>query len=99
MWILPGRSAAQSLSNLQGWLDSVAEAYSPKDSNMRRFFFQDPSMKQSFQAYPEIGFLDATYKLLKIGILTYIMLVEDSNGMSEMVFVCLLASEDENCIS
>ena len=48
-------------------------------------------MKQSFQAYPEIGFLDATYKLLKIGTLTYLMLVEDSNGMSEMVFVCLLA--------
>ena len=53
-------------------------------------------MKQSFQAYPEIGFLDATYKLLKIGTLTYL---EDSNGMSEMVFVYLLASEDENCIS
>ena len=29
MWMLPGRNAAQSLSNLQGWLDSVAETYSP----------------------------------------------------------------------
>ena len=29
MWMLPGRNAAQSLSNLQGWLDNVAETYSP----------------------------------------------------------------------
>ena len=29
MWMLPGRNAAQSLSNLQGWLDSVAETHSP----------------------------------------------------------------------
>ena len=81
------------------YVDATVEILCDEDSNMRGLFFQDPSMKQSFQAYPEIVFLDATYKLLQIGTPTYLMLVEDSNGMSEVVFVCLLVSEDENSIS
>lgn len=52
-------------------------------------------MKQCFNSYPEIVFLDATYKLLEIGIPTYLMLCEDSNGLSEIVFVTLLVAEDQ----
>ena len=81
------------------YADATVEILCDEDCNMKGLFFQDPSMKQSFQAYPEIVFLDATYKLLQIGTPTYLMLVEDSNGMSEVVFVCLLVSEDENSIS
>lgn len=32
---------------------------------------------------------------MEIGVPTYLMLCEDSNGLSEIVFVCLLVSEDQ----
>ena len=51
-------------------------------------------MKDAFSAYPELIFLDATYKLLQLGLPTYIMLCEDSNGQSEVFAVCLLVTED-----
>ena len=51
-------------------------------------------MLNTFHAYPEIIFIDATYKLLELGLPTYLMLCEDSNGQSEIIAVCLLVSED-----
>jgi len=35
-------------------------------------------MKNCFNSFPEIVFIDATYKLLDINISIYLMLVEDS---------------------
>ena len=55
-------------------------------------------MKQCFSSYPEIIFLDATYKLLQIGLPIYLLLCEDSNGLSEIVFVCLLVTEDKGSL-
>ena len=43
---------------------------------------------------PEIVFIDATYKLLELGVPTYLLLCEDSNGQSEIVGVSLLVTED-----
>ena len=51
-------------------------------------------MVEAFQAYPELLCIDATYKLLKLGLPVYLLLCEDSNGQSEIVGVCLLVSED-----
>ena len=51
-------------------------------------------MKEAFSAYPELLCMDAMYKLLELGLPTYIMLSEDSNGQSEIVAVCLLVTED-----
>ena len=48
------------------------------------FFFQDVEMREAFKAYPEIIFIDATYKLLELGLPVYLMLYEDSNGQSEI---------------
>lgn len=69
--------------------------FSDEEKQFKGLFFQDESMKQCFKAYPEIIFLDATYKLLELGLPVYILLCEDSNGLSEIVFVCLLVSEDQ----
>ena len=55
-------------------------------------------MLTTFQAYPELLCVDATYKLLQLGFPTYIFLCEDSNGLSEAVAVCLLTMEDTDCI-
>ena len=42
--------------------------------------------------------LDATYKLLQLRLPVFLMLVEDSNGESEIVMACVLASEDSDSI-
>lgn len=57
-------------------------------------FFQDQSMVDTFKAYPEMLFVDATYKLLDLGIPVFLFLCKDSNGNSEIVSVCLLVNED-----
>ena len=75
--------------------DSSVEILSDTENNFKGLFFQDASMKQCFSSYPEIVFIDATYKLLEIGLPTYLLLCEDSNGLSEIVFVCLLVTEDQ----
>lgn len=51
-------------------------------------------MIQAFRAYPELLCVDATYKLLDLRLPIYLMLVEDSNGQSEIVSVCILVCED-----
>ena len=51
-------------------------------------------MKDVFHAYPDLLCLDATYKLLELGLLVYLMLCNDSNGQREIVAVCLLVTED-----
>ena len=39
-------------------------------------------------------YFDATYKLLELGLPEYVMLCEDSNGLSEAIAVCFLVCED-----
>ena len=73
---------------------ATVEVYSDEKKNFKGLFFQDGQMKDAFQAYPEIVFIDATYKLLELGLPTYLTLCEDSNGQSEITSVCLLVSED-----
>lgn len=62
-------------------------------------FFQDKEMQQVFSAYPELIFVDATYKLLEMRFPVYIMLVENGNGQSEIAAVFLLMDETELSIS
>lgn len=58
-------------------------------------FFQTEQMFLSMKAYPEFIAVDATYKLLNIRTPVYIILVENSNGTSEIVAVAILVSEDK----
>ena len=50
-------------------------------------------MKLNCEAYAEILFIDATYKVNELRIPAYILLVEDSLGLSEVVAVALLTNE------
>ena len=40
--------------------------FSEKDNTFKGLFFQDKQMLQTFQSYPELLCLDATYKLLDL---------------------------------
>ncbi len=56
-------------------------------------------MKDIFAAYPELVCVDATYKLLELRFPVYVMLIEDGNGLDEMVAVFLLLEETAEYIS
>ena len=56
-------------------------------------------MNNCFNSYLEIVFIEVTYKLLdNNNTPLYVMLVEDSNGQSEIVFTCLLVHEDHDSV-
>ena len=55
-------------------------------------------MKRTFQSYPEIIFVDATYKLLELQLPVYLIVCEDSNGSSEIVAMGILVTEDSESI-
>lgn len=57
-------------------------------------FFQTEDMKGSFLAWPEIIFLDGTYKLSDTELILMLLLVEDSDGLGEIAGAALLAHED-----
>ena len=52
-------------------------------------------MTDTFNAYPELLCVDATYKLLNLKLTVYLMLCEDSNGQSEIGFIDLHFSEKQ----
>ena len=74
------------------------QVYSDKHSNFQGLFFQDKIMKEVFKAYPELLFVNDTYKPLNLGFPTFFILFEDSNGQSEISAVCLLVNEDGDSI-
>jgi len=56
-------------------------------------------MKQKFNSFPELLFVDATYKLNDLRMPVFLQLVIDGNGKSEIVTVFVAASEDGLTIS
>ena len=56
-------------------------------------------MRKTFAAFPELLFIDATYKLNDLGMPVYIMLVEDGNGESEIVCIWIVNQEDNQTIT
>jgi zinc finger SWIM domain-containing protein 3 len=56
-------------------------------------------MRKTFAAFPELLFIDATYKLNDLGMPVYVMLVEDGNGESEIVCIWIVNQEDKQTIT
>ena len=54
--------------------------------------------KNTFEAYLALMPHIHPCKLLRIGVPVYLMLCEDSNGESEIVALCIIASEDATSI-
>ena len=51
-------------------------------------------MRSTFHVYPEIAFLDATYKLLELKFPVYLFVVEDANEEGEIVSLGSLVHKD-----
>ena len=65
-----------------------------QEGNFCGIFIQDQKMKQTFSAFPEILFLDATYKLLELQFPVYVFACEDSNGDTHIVSIGSLYEEN-----
>ena len=70
-----------------------------EERELRGIFFQDARMRETFEAYPELLCIDATYKVNDVRMPLYILLVQNGNGQSEVVCVWLVADETEEMIS
>ena len=54
------------------FIGCTVEVYPDSENNFLGLFFQDNYMKEDFQSYPEIIFIDATYKLTELRLPVYI---------------------------
>ncbi|XP_057334548.1 uncharacterized protein LOC130673533 [Microplitis mediator] len=65
-----------------------------KNKQYQGIYFSTHSMRSFFRAWPEVVFLDGTYKLFNTNLSLMLLLVEDSDDLSEIAGVALLAHED-----
>lgn len=70
--------------------DSDIEVRVNTDKELLWVFIQDPAMKKSFESYPDVIFVDSTYKLLDINLPLFVIMVENRNGESLVAAVGLL---------
>ena len=81
------------------YIGSSVDVFVSEDKTFSGLLFQDKLMKYSFQCYPEVLMIDATYKLNELRMPLYLMLVVNSNGCSEMVSLFLTVLETKEAIS
>ena len=66
---------------------------------LQAIYFQTEEMKDTFKSYPEILFIDATYKLNDLRMPLYVLLTVDGNGESEMVCLWIVQNEEKGLIT
>ena len=69
------------------------------DTVVHGILYQDKEMKDMFQSFPEVLFVDATYRINNLQMALYVLLVEDGNGESEIVGFWLLREETAEMIT
>ena len=68
-------------------------------SSLKTKHFLASLMKYSFQCYPEVLMIDATYKLNELRMPLYLMLAVNSNGCSKIISLFLTVLETKEAIS
>lgn len=66
-----------------------------EENTLQALYFQTKNMIDVFQSYPELLFIDATYKLNDLYMPLYVLLCIDGNGESEIVCFWLVYHEDK----
>ncbi|KAH7962502.1 hypothetical protein HPB52_016536 [Rhipicephalus sanguineus] len=90
----PRNDLEATVKLLQDKYNCTVRVLADESNDLKAIFFQDEGMKRSFSNYPEIIFIDATYKLLETRMSCFLIVVEDGNGESEIVAVGLFMTED-----
>ena len=76
---------------------SVVEIAVTKDDVVDGIFYQDQEMRHVYR-FPEMVFIDATYKLNDLRMPIYLFVIEDGIGKTEIVALWMVAKEDETSI-
>ena len=63
------------------------------NQNFKALFYQDKHMFNLYERYPQLLLVHATYKLLDLRLPVYLLLVIDSNGLSEIAGLFIVAEE------
>lgn len=84
-------SIASWVQESGGTMDILVDS----DDVLVGLFYQDSDMKRAYENFPEIVFVDAIHKTNDKRMPLYAVLVEDSNGESEIVALVLCAGEDK----
>ncbi|CAN7982721.1 unnamed protein product [Ixodes pacificus] len=84
-------SIASRVQESGGTMDILVDS----DDVLVGLFYQDSDMKRAYENFPEVVFVDAIRKTNDKRMPLYVVLVEDSNGESEVVALILCAGEDE----
>ena len=96
------RKNHETQNDLSNWLRSnyggTVDICTDVEDNFCGLFIQDNGMRETFEAYPEIIFVDATYKLLDLQLPVYLLACEDSNGASEIVGMGMLVAEEKESV-
>ncbi len=79
-------------------IGSIVEVVITAENVVNGIYYQDKQMRQMYDRFPEIVFVDATYKLNDLRMPLYLFLVEDGNGESEIVALWMLQTEDAESI-
>lgn len=64
-----------------------------EDNVFEGLYFSTKEMRENMKKFPEIVFIDGTYKLLKKKYALMLMVIEDGESRSKVVAVEILANE------
>lgn len=79
-------------------MGAVVEYVTDGDKNLKAIFFQDEAIKSTFEQFPEIKLIDATYKTNNLRLSLYFIITVDGNGRIENVVLFLLTEEDQDLL-
>ena len=65
--------------------DAEITTFVDDGNTVQAIYFQTVEMKSMFMSYPEVLFIDATYKLNDLRMPLYVLMAIDGNGESEIV--------------
>ncbi|XP_044596136.1 uncharacterized protein LOC123273042 isoform X2 [Cotesia glomerata] len=63
-------------------------------NQFKGIYFCNDDMKKSMEAYPEMIFMDGTYKLFKLNFILFLLMVQTGNGRGEIVGAAVIKNED-----
>lgn len=78
--------------------DAEITTFVDEENTVQAIYFQTGEMKGMFLSYPEVLFIDATYKLNDLQMPLYVLMSIDGNGESEIVCLWIVQSEDKSTL-
>nr|XP_037280279.1 uncharacterized protein LOC119173576 [Rhipicephalus microplus] len=94
----PRNDLPEVVRMLQEKHNATVRLLTDENRELQAVYFQDDVMKKSFQCWPEVIFIDATYKLLETRMSCFLVIIENGNGESEIVAVGLFSTEDADTL-